>query len=201
LRKLGQHPAAAVRLAGWIGLSVAGRFAVATAVAAAVGIQKPVVAAVLILPALDVSGLIPLTPGNIGIASAAIAVAFRAHGVSFSHGLAAGITLQALETAVGLSIDVVRVLWLAPYSSPRAPRRARLGRGRRSRRCDRTCFSTPGVGPDTCTGATPDGARRCSPTQRRAALPVAVNLLLFQGGARCDQSRQQKPKNHRFAGV
>ena len=92
------------------------------AVAAAVGIHKPVVAAVLILPALDVSGLIPLTPGNIGIASAAIAVAFRAHGVSFSHGLAAGITLQALETAVGLSIGVASVLWLAPYTSPRARR-------------------------------------------------------------------------------
>jgi uncharacterized membrane protein YbhN (UPF0104 family) len=121
-RELGQHPAAAVRLAGWIGLSVAGRFAGATAVAAAVGIHKPVVAAVLILPALDVSGLVPLTPGNIGIASAAIAVAFRAHGVSFSHGLAAGITLQALETAVGLSIGAASVLWLAPYTSPRARR-------------------------------------------------------------------------------
>jgi len=121
-RELGRHPATAVRLAGWIALSVAGRFAGATAVAAAVGIHKPVVAAVLILPALDVSGLIPLTPGNIGIASAAIAVAFRAHGVSFSHGLAAGITLQALETAVGLSIGLASVLWLAPYRSPRARR-------------------------------------------------------------------------------
>ncbi|MGH2934433.1 MAG: lysylphosphatidylglycerol synthase domain-containing protein [Gaiellaceae bacterium] len=117
-RELGRHPAAAARLAGWIALSVAGRFAGATAVAAAVGIHKPVVAALLILPALDVSGLVPITPGNIGIASAAIAVAFRAHGVSFSHGLAAGITLQALETAVGLSVGTASVLWLAPYASP-----------------------------------------------------------------------------------
>jgi len=116
-RSLGEHPAAAWRLAGWIALSVAGRFAGATAVSAAVGIHKPLVAAVLILPALDVSGLVPLTPGNVGIASAAIAIAFRAHGVSFNHGLAAGITLQALETAVGLSIGIASVLWLAPYRS------------------------------------------------------------------------------------
>src|SRR5207302_1300821 len=78
------------------------------------------------LPALDVSGLIPLTPGNVGIASAAIAIAFRAHGVSFDRGLAAGITLQALETAVGLSIGIASVLWLAPYRSPGLRRAALL---------------------------------------------------------------------------
>src|SRR5581483_8084179 len=116
-RTIGERPAAGLRLAGWIALSVAGRFAGAVAVSAAVGIHRPVVAALLILPALDVSGLVPLTPGNVGIASAAIAIAFRAHGVSFNHGLAAGITLQALETAVGLSIGVASVLWLAPYPS------------------------------------------------------------------------------------
>ena len=117
-RALGEHPAAAFRLAGWVAFSVAGRFAGATAISAAVGIHRPLVAALLILPALDVSGLIPLTPGNIGIASAAIAIAFRAHGVSFNSGLAAGITLQALETAVGLTVGTASVAWLAPYGSP-----------------------------------------------------------------------------------
>ncbi|HKB94729.1 MAG TPA: lysylphosphatidylglycerol synthase domain-containing protein [Gaiellaceae bacterium] len=120
VRRARRHLGAAevARLAGWVVFSTAARFAGATAVAAAVGIHKPLIAALLILPALDVSGLVPITPGNIGIASAAIAVAFRAHGVSFSHGLAAGITLQALETAVGLSIGTASVLWLAPYASP-----------------------------------------------------------------------------------
>jgi uncharacterized membrane protein YbhN (UPF0104 family) len=117
-RTIGEHPAAGLRLAAWIALSVAGRFAGAVAVSAAVGIHRPVVAALLILPALDVSGLVPLTPGNVGIASAAIAVAFRAHGVSFNHGLAAGITFQALETAVGLTIGIASVLWLAPHPRP-----------------------------------------------------------------------------------
>jgi Lysylphosphatidylglycerol synthase TM region len=108
------------RLTGWVLLSVLGRFAGATAISAAIGIHRPLVAALLILPALDVSGLIPLTPGNIGIASAAIAIAiaFHAHGISFDRGLAAGIALQALETAVGLTIGTASVLWLAPYRSP-----------------------------------------------------------------------------------
>ena len=64
------------------------------------------------------TGLVPLTPGNVGIASAAIAVAFRTHGVSFDHGLAAGITFQALETAVGLTVGIASVLWLAPQPRP-----------------------------------------------------------------------------------
>ena len=114
------------RLAAWVALSVAGRFAGAAAVSAAVGIQRPFLAALLILPALDVSGLVPLTPGNVGIASAAIAIAFRSHGVSFNHGLAAGITLQALETAVGVIVGTASVLWLAPYPSP-GMRRVALG--------------------------------------------------------------------------
>jgi uncharacterized membrane protein YbhN (UPF0104 family) len=121
--------ASALRLAGWIAISVTGRFAGAAAISAAVGIHRPLVAAVLILPALDVSGLVPLTPGNVGIASAAIAIAFRAHGVSFNHGLAAGITFQALETAVGLSIGIASVLWLAPYRSPGLRRAALLSAG------------------------------------------------------------------------
>jgi uncharacterized membrane protein YbhN (UPF0104 family) len=123
-RTLAEHPTLSLRLAGWIALSVLGRFAGATAVAAAIGIHRPLVAALLIIPALDVSGLLPLTPGNLGIASAAIAIAFQAHGVSFNRGLAAGITLQALETAVGLTIGIASVLWLAPH--PRPARRIAL---------------------------------------------------------------------------
>jgi uncharacterized membrane protein YbhN (UPF0104 family) len=118
------EPRDVARLAAWVLLSTAGRFAGAMAVSAAVGIHRPFVAALLILPALDVSGLVPLTPGNVGIASAAIAIAFRAHGVSFNHGLAAGITLQALETAVGLTVGTASVLWLAPH--PRPARRIAL---------------------------------------------------------------------------
>ena len=59
--------------------------------------------------------MIPLTPGNIGVTSGAIAMAFQAHGVSFTHGLAAGIAFHAVETAVGLLVGISSVVWLAPY--------------------------------------------------------------------------------------
>jgi len=61
-------------------------------------------------------------------ASAAIAIAYQSRGVSFNHGLAAGITFQALETAVGIVVGIASVLWLAPYPSPNA-RRAVLAAG------------------------------------------------------------------------
>lgn len=117
-RALGREPAAAIRLVAWIALSTAGRLAAATAVAAALGIHHPLAAAVVIIPALEVAGMVPLTPGNIGITSGAIALAFQSQGVSFTNGLAAGIAFHAVETAVGLMFGIGSVVWLAPYRSP-----------------------------------------------------------------------------------
>ena len=115
------------RLVGWIALSIAGRLAAATAVGAALGIGRPFVAALVIVPALDVSGILPVTPGNVGVASAAMAIAYRLHGVSLTHGIAAGIAFQALETAVSVTIGIAGLLWLAPYRTPTARRAALLG--------------------------------------------------------------------------
>ena len=72
----------------------------------------------VIVPALEVAGAIPLTPGNVGITSAAIALAFQTQGVSFTNGLAAGIAFHAVETAVGIMFGIGSVVWLAPYRSP-----------------------------------------------------------------------------------
>jgi Lysylphosphatidylglycerol synthase TM region len=120
-RALSADPRAAARLVAWTTLSVAGRLAGATAIGAAVGIADPFLAALVILPALDVSGIVPLTPGNLGVASGAIAVAVHTHGVPFSSGLATGITFQAVETAVGLVIGVAGVLRLATLPKIRIP--------------------------------------------------------------------------------
>jgi uncharacterized membrane protein YbhN (UPF0104 family) len=117
-RALGRKPAGALRLIGWIGLSFAGRLASATAVAAALGIQHPLAAAVVIVPALEVAGMVPITPGNVGVTSGAIALAFQTQGVSFANGLAAGIAFHAVETAVGIMFGIASVVWLAPYRSP-----------------------------------------------------------------------------------
>jgi uncharacterized membrane protein YbhN (UPF0104 family) len=109
---------AALRPVGWVALSVVGRVAAATAVGAALGIDQPFIAALAIIPALDVAGIVPLTPGNVGVASAAMALAYRANGASFNTGLAAGITFQAVETAVGITIGLAGILWLAPHPRP-----------------------------------------------------------------------------------
>jgi uncharacterized membrane protein YbhN (UPF0104 family) len=121
-RSLAQEPAGAARLVGWLALSTGGRLVAATAVGAALGMPHPLAAAIVIIPALDVAGLIPLTPGNLGITSAAIAVALQAQGASFTNGLAAGIAFHAVETAVGLMFGIASVLWMAPYPSPAARR-------------------------------------------------------------------------------
>ncbi len=79
-RVLGQCPRAAAQIAGWIGLGMTLRLAAAAGIAAAFGIHRPLAAALLIIPVLDLAGLLPITPGNVGVASAAIAFALTAHG-------------------------------------------------------------------------------------------------------------------------
>ena len=123
-RALRREPLAALRLVAWIALSTAGRLTAATAVGAAMEIHRPLVAALVIVPALDIAGTLPLTPANIGVTSGAVAVAFQTHGISFAHGLAAGIAFHAVETTVGILFGLVSVVWLAPYPSPQARRLA-----------------------------------------------------------------------------
>jgi uncharacterized membrane protein YbhN (UPF0104 family) len=128
-RALGSDPWAGLRLTGWIALGTLGRIASATAVGAALGIHQPLIAALVIIPALEVASLIPVTPGNVGVTSAAIAVAFQARGVSFNQGLAAGIAFHAVETAVGIMFGLASVLWLAPFPSKGTRRVALLATG------------------------------------------------------------------------
>jgi uncharacterized membrane protein YbhN (UPF0104 family) len=117
-RALAQDPVAALRLVAWIALSAAGRLAAATAVGASLGISHPFAAALVIVPVLDVAGMIPVTPGNVGVTSAAITVAFQSQGVSFTNGLAAGIAFHGIETAVSIMFGISSLVWLAPYRTP-----------------------------------------------------------------------------------
>jgi uncharacterized membrane protein YbhN (UPF0104 family) len=125
-RSLAKEPSGAARLVAWLALSTAGRLVAATAVGAALGLPHPLASAIVVIPALDVAGLIPLTPGNIGITSGAIAIALQAQGTSFTNGLAAGIAFHAVETAVGLMFGIASLVWMAPYPSPAARRVALL---------------------------------------------------------------------------
>ena len=110
-RVLGRCPRAAARIAGWVGLSMALRVTAATGIAAAFGVERPLAAAVLIIPALDLAGIMPLTPGNVGVASAAVAFALSAHGVGSDVAVSAGIALGAVETLTTLALGSASILY------------------------------------------------------------------------------------------
>jgi uncharacterized membrane protein YbhN (UPF0104 family) len=112
-RGLAREPWRGPRIAGWIAFATLGRLAAASAIAASMGVRHPLAAALIIIPALDVAGQLPLTPGNVGVASGAVAMALRAHNVPFTLALSTGIAFHAVETLVGILFGVGSVLALA----------------------------------------------------------------------------------------
>lgn len=114
LRTLFADRRAAARLLAWLTAGTAARYLAAALACAALGIHAAFAAAIIILPALDLAGLFPVTPGNVGVTSGAIAFALEAHHVAFRDGLAAGIAFHAVETGVGLLIGLAGTLWLLP---------------------------------------------------------------------------------------
>jgi uncharacterized membrane protein YbhN (UPF0104 family) len=100
LRRPGPAVAAlALQLVGW----VAQLAAVYTAMLA-FGIQAFIPEAALVLVIMNVVGLFPFWPGNVGLVQAAIAAALLPYGVSYGHGFLFGIGLQAIEVSVGVGL-------------------------------------------------------------------------------------------------
>jgi len=110
----------APKLLTWMVASTVCRYLAAAAACASLGIHAAFAAAIIILPALDLAGLFPVTPGNVGLTSGAIAAALAAHGIAFPDGLAAGIAFHAVETGVGLLFGLLAVVWFAPAIKVRA---------------------------------------------------------------------------------
>jgi hypothetical protein len=77
----------------------------------------------LVVPALDLSGTMPLTPGNVGITSGAVAMALRAQGVGLTTALTTGIAFHAVETCAGVIFGLASAVFLAPFPSAVARRR------------------------------------------------------------------------------
>jgi uncharacterized membrane protein YbhN (UPF0104 family) len=100
---LERSPRALVSVLGWTLGMVACRLGATVAVAAALGLPQPLLAALLILPALDVASAFPITPGSIGIGSGAVAVALAGRGIALPQALGTGIAMQALETLVSIA--------------------------------------------------------------------------------------------------
>jgi hypothetical protein len=111
-RGLARSPRNAVGIAARLALATSVRFVGAAAIAAALGVRAPFTAALIIVPTLDVAGLIPLS-GNVGITSGAVAIALREHGVALSQALATGLAFHAVETGAGIAFGAAGVLLLA----------------------------------------------------------------------------------------
>jgi uncharacterized membrane protein YbhN (UPF0104 family) len=121
-RELARSPLGGARVAGWIALSAASRFCAAVAIAAALGVPSPVSAALVIMPALYLAGLIPLS-GNLGITSGAVVLALHTRGVPLGQAATTGLAFQAVETAAGVTFGLAGAMLLARFSSPLARRR------------------------------------------------------------------------------
>ena len=101
-RAIGRSPRSGAVLAGWVGLAMVARIAAATALLAAFGIERPLAAALLVVPAVELAATLPITPGNVGLSSAAVAFALSAHGVGADVALSAGIAFSGVETLTSI---------------------------------------------------------------------------------------------------
>ncbi len=110
---LERSPRAVCTVLAWTFGMAAARLAATVAVALAFGLPHPLLAALVILPALDLAGVVPLTPGSVGIGSGAVAVALAARGIGASDALGAGMAIQAVETLVSIAVGGTGALYLA----------------------------------------------------------------------------------------
>lgn len=114
---LERSPRGIATVLAWTTGMVLARLGATMAIAAALGVPHPVLAALVILPALDVAAAFPLTPGSIGIGSGAVAVALSGRGIGMTQALGVGFAIQALETFVSIAAGASGALYLA-WPSP-----------------------------------------------------------------------------------
>ncbi|HEU5362616.1 MAG TPA: lysylphosphatidylglycerol synthase domain-containing protein [Gaiellaceae bacterium] len=116
-----RSPRALAAVVAWTAGMQLARLAGTVAAASALGLPHPLLAALVILPALDLAGAIPLTPGSIGIGSGAVAVALASRGIGTTQALAVGLAIQGVETLVSVSCGSLGVAYLVE-PSPRVSR-------------------------------------------------------------------------------
>lgn len=94
------------------GGALVARVLAGTALSAAYGVANPLLAGMTVVVALEIAGMLPLTPGNVGVSTAAVSFALVASGVPDTLALTLGIALPALETltSAGLGLAGLAVL-------------------------------------------------------------------------------------------
>ena len=126
---LGRCPRTIARIGVLTLGSLAAKVAGAAAVATSLGIDRPLLAALVIVPAVELAAAMPITPGNAGVASAAVAVALATQGVPATVALGAGIAFGAVEVLAAVGLGAAGALTLAGPAVRPAIRVAALGAG------------------------------------------------------------------------
>ncbi len=119
-RSLASSPRDLAIVAGWALAGAAAKVAAAAAIGVAFGIDNPLKAALVVVPAVELAAILPLTPGNVGLASAAVALALGSQGVDAQTALSAGIAFGGVELLTGMAIGATGALalagpWVRPY--------------------------------------------------------------------------------------
>ncbi|HKC21649.1 MAG TPA: lysylphosphatidylglycerol synthase domain-containing protein [Gaiellaceae bacterium] len=108
-----RSPRGAFELSRWVGYSYVFRVGAGVAIVASLGISSPLTVALVLLGALSLAGLLPLTPGNFGAGAGAATIALHGTGVALADALALGVTFQAVETGVSLLLGLAGSAMLA----------------------------------------------------------------------------------------
>jgi uncharacterized membrane protein YbhN (UPF0104 family) len=119
-RELGRDPRRAAPLLGWTAAATAARVGAAAAIVSSLGVGRSLAAALLIVPALDAASLLPLTPGNVGVASGAVVVALHEYGIDAMTALTISVGLHAVEGIVAVVLGTVAALALLAARQPAA---------------------------------------------------------------------------------
>ena len=99
-------PRTGLELARWITISFAARLGAAVAIVGSFGIPHALTVSVILLAAIALASLLPLTPGNIGAGAGAATLALHEAGVGTGAALALGMTFQAVETCTAMLLGL-----------------------------------------------------------------------------------------------
>jgi len=116
-RALAASPRDLAIVLGWTFAGAAAKVGAAAVVVGAFGIDHPLRAALVLVPAVELAAVLPITPGNVGLASAAVALALGSQGVDSKTALSAGIAFGAVELLTGMAIGAAGALGLAGPSA------------------------------------------------------------------------------------
>jgi len=108
-----RSPRAGLEVARWVALSFAARLGGAIAIVASLGIPRALAVAMVLLAAMALAGVLPLTPGNIGAGAGAAALALHGTGMGSAVALALGMTFQAVETCTAILLGLAGSALLA----------------------------------------------------------------------------------------